>query len=88
MGYDKPSDDQQKAKKEFVLGHDVFFLISLPTCTGMSLCYATLPYVFDNLIRVNADAKESSGNSRKRSTVVVVSPLFTLMNDQVAKFEQ
>ena len=86
MGYDKPPDDQQKAIKEFVCGHDVF--ISLPTGTGQSLCYATLPYVFDNLIRVNADAKESSGNSRKRSTVVVVSPLFTLMNDQVAKFEQ
>ena len=88
LGYDKPSDDRYKAIKEFVLGRDVF--VSLPTGAGKSLCYAALPYVFDNLIkyqRVAIDAGETSGNSR-RSIIVVVSPLLALMNDQIAKFGQ
>ena len=49
MGYDRPMDDQKKAVEAFVLGKDVF--ISLPTGSGKSLCYAYLPYVFDELRR-------------------------------------
>ena len=48
-------------------------LISLPTGSGKSLCYSILPKVFD---RVKKRPKSSS-------IVIVVSPLISLMNDQV-----
>ena len=91
LGYDKPADDQQRAIKEFVQGRDVF--VSLPTGAGKSLCYATLPYVFDKLRRYQrvmnkTDAREISGDCTGNSIVIVVSPLLALMSDQVAKFEQ
>ena len=89
LGFDKPSDEQHRAIKELVRGRDVY--ISLPTGAGKSLCYATLPYVFDNLKmyqRVNVGAGGTTSRSEGRSVVVVVSPLLALMNDQISKFEQ
>ena len=54
-------------------GKDTF--ISLPTGYGKSLCYIMLPKLFDKL------------RGSKRSIVLVVSPLLSLMKDQVASIE-
>ena len=64
----------------FVRGKDVF--VSLPTGAGKSLCYGLLPLVFDSL-RSRSLLRKSSAN---KSIVIVVSPLKSLMEDQVAKF--
>ncbi len=64
---------QQEAVLNFVRGHDVF--VSLPTGSGKSLCYGVLPWTFDTLRKTAA-----------QSIVIVVSPLVTLMEDQVASF--
>ena len=79
MGYDRPTDDQKKTVEAFVLGKDVF--ISLPTGSGKSLCYACLPHLFDELRR-RSGARECVIH---HSIVVVVSPLSSLMQDQVYK---
>ena len=55
---------------EFIDGKDVF--VCLPTGFGKSLCFITLPVIFD-LIRAPCDP----------SIVVVISPLNSLMSDQV-----
>ena len=53
-------------------GRDVF--VCLPMGSGKSLCYCLLPKVFDNLkLCTHTDS----------SIVVVVSPLISLMKDQV-----
>lgn len=49
------------------LGKDVFGVRTLPTGFGQSLCYALIPLVFDVL---------QGGESDRRSTVIVVSPLY------------
>ena len=71
LGYHQPTDDQKDAIRSFLGGKDVF--VSLPTGSGKSLCFACLPVVFD-LLRASAGQK---------SIVVVVSPLSSLMQDQV-----
>ena len=73
LNYERPTADQMNAIREFVFGRDVF--IMLPTGSGKSLCYATLPIVFD-LLRAKVDA----------SIVIVVSPLQSIMEDQVKKY--
>ena len=52
---------------------DVF--ISLPTGYGKSLCFAILPLVFDSL-----------RNVKQKSIVLVVSPLLSIIEDQIAKY--
>jgi len=54
-------------------GKDTF--VWLPTGFGKSICCQTLPFVFDKMSR-----KCAAGGS----VVVVVSPLISLMEDQVA----
>ena len=71
LGYSCLSPKQQEVVVNFVSGRDVF--VSLPTGAGKSLCYLLLPFTF-NLLR--------NSNS---SIVIVVSPLKSLMEDQVAK---
>ena len=56
------------------MGNDVF--VSLPTGSGKSVCYGILPIVFDLL-------REKPG-----SVVVVVSPLISLMKDQVVSMKK
>ena len=56
-------------------GRDVF--VSLPTGSGKTLCYCSLPLVFDTL-RVNTS----------QSVVVVVSPLIALMKDRVRAMKE
>jgi ATP-dependent DNA helicase RecQ len=74
MGYTSLRQKQRDAVVGFLRGRDVF--VSLPTGSGKSLCYAILPKVFDIL----------RGKSSK-SIAVVVSPLISLMKDQVHSLE-
>ena len=52
-------------------GKDVF--VCLPTGFGKSLCFHCLPYVFDVV----------NGHTSPYSQIVVVSPLTSLMKDQI-----
>ena len=65
---------EQSEVLEFVFrGKDVF--VWFPTGFGKSICYQALPYMFDHKLgRSNVDCK---------SVVLVVSPLVSLMVDQV-----
>ncbi|MCG8623522.1 MAG: DEAD/DEAH box helicase [Proteobacteria bacterium] len=73
MGYSSIRDKQKEAILGFLSGRDVF--VSLPTGSGKSLCYSILPKVFDRV-------RKTSG-----SIVIVVSPLVSLMKDQVHSLE-
>ena len=84
LGYNHATPEQGQAIREFLLGRDVF--VSLPTGEGKSLCYASLPLVFDWIkerhVRMTISENLSS------SIVVVVSPLTALMKDQVESFSK
>ena len=69
--------DVESAFKAFASGKDVF--VSLPTGYSKSLCYQSLPVVFDAL-RGHQTASTSV------SVMVVVSPLVSIMKDQVSDF--
>ena len=60
-------------EKVFLQKEDVF--VNLPTGSGKSLIYQALPLVFDHV-------SDESGH-----IIVVVSPLVSLMGDQVKYFE-
>lgn len=81
LGYDKPTAEQAEAVSQFVCGRDV--LVILPTGGGKSMCFMTLPLVFDNL-RKNVVQFQSIC----ASVVVVVSPLVSLMKDQVRLYSK
>ena len=49
LGCDRPTQEQAQALRSFVLGSDI--LVMLPTGSGKSLYYASLPYIFDSLRR-------------------------------------
>ena len=74
MGYTSRRQKQKDAVIGFIRRRDVF--VSLPTGSGKSLCYAILPKVFDIL----------RGRS-SRSIAIVISPLISLMKDQVHSLE-
>ena len=74
LGYPSIKPEQERVITEFVSGKDVF--VCLPTGFGKSLCFTALPIVFD-LIRSPSDP----------SIVVVISPLNSLMSDQVVSCE-
>ena len=59
----------EQAIKTFMQGKDVF--VTLPTGYGKSLIYSVLPYAYDEL------------RGCRGSIVIVVSPLLSLMKDQV-----
>jgi len=75
LGYMQLRNQQVRAVKMFVRGNDVF--VCLPTGSGKSLCYCILPATFDSLF--GADG---------RSIAVIVSPLISLMKDQVRAMER
>ena len=58
-------DEQQRIAADVLGGRDGF--VCLPTGYGKSLCYAILPWAFDELSRMRKDDKHS--------IVLVVSPL-------------
>ena len=74
LRYSKLKPKQYKTVKEFMSGKDVFEC--LPTGSGKSLCYAVLPTVFNHLRQKTSPT----------SLVIVVSPLITLIKDQVETF--
>ena len=70
LGYTKLKDEQLRTVRDVLSGLDTF--VSLPTGYGKSLCYAILPWAFDEL-----------RNTEKASIVLVVSPLVSLTTEQV-----
>lgn len=61
--------EQAEALESMFNGQDTF--VWLPTGFGKSVCYECLPFLFDYKLR------------RNNSTVIVISPLISLMTDQV-----
>ena len=74
VGIEKLREEQDKVIRSFVGGKDVF--AALPTGYGKSLCFALLPYIFDNMMK------------KTGSIVICVSPLTSLMMDQQQKFSR
>ena len=63
--------EQLDAVVGFLSGNDVFTI--LPTGYGKSLCYACLPFAFDEILK------------RSCSIAVIITPLTAIMKDQVRK---
>lgn len=61
--------------------HLVNIFVHLTTGFGKSVIYTLLPFVCDAL-------RSSSGNICKSSIVVLISPLVSLMDDQMAKMKE
>ena len=78
LGYDQLRPRQKKVVEAFLEGRDVF--VCLPTGSGKTLCYCILPKVFDLLRRSETDSNQS--------LVVVISPLISLMKDQVRSMQE
>ena len=74
LGYKSPTEDQTRVVFDFIVGIDLFVI--LPTGSGKWLCFVSLPLVFDRL------GKEEGLSS----IILVVSPLISLMKDQVEKY--
>ena len=70
-------DKQLEALELLYFGKDVF--LWLPTGYGKSLCFQLLPFLFD--FKFNR-----TGPLSLRSVVIVISPLVSLMVDQVCYF--
>lgn len=73
----KLKDKQLEAIKALYQGSDVF--LWLPTGYGKSICYQAIPFLFDHKL------KRTGLPSHQRSVCVVVSPLISLMVDQVTR---
>ena len=58
LRYNEPTSEQSQALQAFLRGKDA--LVCLPTGTGKSLCYASLPYVFDMLRNEISEGQHSS----------------------------
>lgn len=74
LGYPELKKEQSEAVLSFVQGKDVF--VSLPTGYGKSLCYGVIPLVVD----------EMKAHKEPNSILLIVSPLISLMKDQVKHF--
>ena len=72
LGYHKLKGKQEEVILAFVNSKDVF--VSLPTGSGKSLCYAVLP--------CNLHSRQ------KESLIIVISPLISLMKDQVRSLKE
>ena len=48
-GCDCPTQDQKAVITKFLSGHDVF--VVLPTGSRKSMCFVTLPFIFENVIK-------------------------------------
>ena len=71
---------QEEALTHLYDGQDVF--VWFPTGYGKSLCYQLLPFMFDFKL------KRTSSPRVERSVVVVLSPLVSLMVDQVSGLQK
>ena len=72
LGYPSLRDKQKEGILRFLEGRDVF--IYLPTGSGKSLCFHSLPLAFD-LMRSNTEPS---------CIAVIISPLNALIKDQIA----
>lgn len=73
----KPTLEQMESIYHSVVGKDVF--LAIPTGSGKSFCYGLLPKVYTELCALfRLDSKFC--------IVVVISPLLSLMQDQILKF--
>ena len=70
-GYPQLKKEQRDVVLQFMSGRDVF--CCLPTGFGKSVCYILLPMMFDTLNHKDAGT----------SSIIVISPLSSLMEDQV-----
>ena len=70
--------EQLEAVQSIYKGQDAF--IFLPTGFGKSICYECLPFLYD--------FKFNRMNIQDRSTVLVVSPLISLMTNQVSSLKK
>ena len=70
LGYEEMKPKQLEVITAVLNGQDVFAV--LPTGFGKSLCFAALPFMFDQLRPLD-----------EPSIVLVLSPLTTIMKDQV-----
>ena len=68
-------DKQVEVLQELYQGNDVFAWF--PTGYGKSVCYQLLPFLFDHKL------KRTSSPPLEQSVVLVISPLVSLMVDQV-----
>ena len=68
-------DEQKQAIQDVYEGKDVF--VWLPTGYGKSVCYECLPFLYDMKLDRHLSEQE-------RSVVLVISPLVSLMVDQVS----
>ena len=73
----KLKDKQREAIKAVYDDKDVF--LWLPTGYGKSICYQALPFLFDFKL------KRTTLPSRKHNVCVIVSPLISLMVEQVTR---
>lgn len=69
LGY-QLKKEQYEVISSFICGNDVMAV--LPTGFGKSLCYACLPFIFDNLLPGN------------HHIIIILTPLTAIMKDQVS----
>ena len=69
----KLKEEQQRAIEAICRGDDAF--VSLPTALVKALCFHVLPFLFDR--------KLGHMDGERKSCVIVISPLISLMVDQV-----
>ncbi len=70
---------QLEAMEALYSGKDVFLL--LPTGSGKSICYECLPFLYDYKLHLTATPSQ-------RTTVLVISPLVSLMINQVVNLKR
>ena len=70
LGYSMLKDIQRDVISSLVVGNDVFAV--LPTGYVKSLCYACLPSVFNQALGITT------------SIIIVVTPLISIIKDQVS----
>ena len=75
----KLKNEQELAVRHTFEGFNVF--LWLPTGFGKSLCYECLLFLFDFKLG-------RTGDPHRRSVVLVISPLVSLMTDQVASLRK
>jgi ATP-dependent DNA helicase RecQ len=83
LGYQSLRDGQQEVIESYLKGKYVFFCS--PTGSGKSLCYEIAPYIFDFVLFGKNSVRDKD---RMDSVCIVVSPLISLMQDQVASLRK
>ena len=78
FGLNKFTDFQEHALKELLAGKDVF--VNQPTGSGKSLIFQAMPLLYDY---IDSDQSEISSENHN-AIAIVISPLVSLMQDQVA----